>query len=102
MCVCVCVYVCVCIYIYVCIYICRHVHVNVHVHVHVQSVTNTSICQSCTPSRDPIAKKKAESARVLRLQQLRRTLTDKYSENTFCTMENLDEAVVNKVGNIPL
>jgi hypothetical protein len=54
------------------------------------------------PYRDPNTKKKTESARVLRLQQLRRTLTGKYSENTFCTMENLDEAVVNKVRNILL
>ena len=45
--------------------------------------------------RDPSAKKQAETARVLRLQNIRKTLTGKYSEETLSMLEKLDESVVN-------
>ena len=47
-------------------------------------------------NRDPTAKKQAETARNLRLQNIRKTLSGKFSEQTLSLMENIDEAVVNK------
>ena len=54
----------------------------------------TKICN--LTNRDPTAKKQAETTRNLRLQNIRRTLSGKFSEQTLSNMENIDEAVVNK------
>ena len=48
-------------------------------------------------TRDPTAKKVAETARIQRLQKIRKTLSGKYSEQTLSNLESIDETMVNKV-----